>query len=221
MNFFGHALIAAELGGHAVDPRRVLGAMLPDFASMARTRLGEAADVEVAAGVALHHETDAVFHRLPHFLALSEEGVGDLERAGVGRGPARATSHVGAELLLDGLLLERGGTAPEAYLAAVGLDWAPLSILGRDEDGTERLGALYDRLGTFGLPDDYRTVDGCLLRLTQTLARRPRLAIGQDEQLAVREWLVGARAQLALDLDELMETLLVGLRARTEETSVG
>src|SRR5690606_31275930 len=51
MNFFGHACVAARVDS---DPRVLLGAMLPDFASMSRTRLAGSEDPAVAAGIALH-----------------------------------------------------------------------------------------------------------------------------------------------------------------------
>ena len=40
-------------------------------------------------------------------LDLYVRGTGELEAKGLGRGPARAVAHVGTELLIDGLLLDR------------------------------------------------------------------------------------------------------------------
>jgi hypothetical protein len=79
VNFFGHAAIASW---HSpADAGVALGSMLPDFASMCGARLDEQRDPRVAAGVALHHATDAVFHRAPVVLALFRDA---------GRAPGRA-----------------------------------------------------------------------------------------------------------------------------------
>src|SRR5690606_22101883 len=110
--YFGHAAVASWAPAPGPDPGaqasggRVLGAMLPDFATMSRARLAEASDVEVAGGIALHHETDRVFHHLPAVLALMRELDERLERAGCARGPRRAVAHIGVELLLDGVLVD-------------------------------------------------------------------------------------------------------------------
>src|SRR5690606_3246840 len=76
MNFFGHACVAARIDS---DPRVLLGAMLPDFASMSRTRLAGSEDPAVAAGIALHLATDDVFHGARGFLTLYSRGIDRLE----------------------------------------------------------------------------------------------------------------------------------------------
>lgn len=116
MNLLGHAHVALASGDE--DPAFVLGALLPDLASMARVRIDrEQLAPEVDRGVAYHLRTDAVFHTLPAFVG----GSADIRRAvlarGLSRGAARAVGHVGWELLLDGTLV--GTPAETAFHGAL------------------------------------------------------------------------------------------------------
>ncbi len=207
MNFFGHATVAEWL---SADPRWVLGAMLPDFASMCRARLRGAGDAVVAAGIALHHATDDAFHNAPTFLSLYVSGTEALEAAGLGRGPARAVAHVGTELLLDGLLLD-SATARSAYLEAVALESEPLGLAFK-ADGAERFGALHARLRDHGLPEDYRSPERVALRLEQILARRPRLALAPGDRGPVTQHLGETRERL----EELAPALMGEVRDALE-----
>lgn len=215
VNFVGHARVASWT---ASDPGFVLGAMLPDFASMSRARLVGADHPRVSAGIALHHRTDEVFHGAPTFVALNEGGAANLEARGLGRGPARAVAHVGTELLLDGLLLDDAATR-DAYLGAVRVEAAPLGLRFA-HDGGARFTALHRRLAEHGLPEDYRSAEGVLLRLEQVLARRPRLAWAADARPLVLTWLRATRGALeeALPrlLDEVRHGLEEGLRERVD-----
>jgi hypothetical protein len=211
MNFFGHATVACWLDR---DPRWVLGAMLPDFASMCRARLRGADDEIVAAGIALHHATDAAFHGAATFLDLYARGAEALEAAGVGRGPARAVAHVGTELLLDGLLLD-DSIAAEAYRAAVALPARELGLRFRDDDdgAAERFHALAVRLAAHGLPHDYRSPARVAGRLEQILARRPRLALAPADRSRVVPFLEATRAALATTLPRLLAEVAEALDA--------
>ncbi len=206
MNFFGHATVAAWL---SPDPRWVLGAMLPDFASMSRARLFGAEDAVVEAGVALHHATDDAFHGAPSFLELYARGAEALEAAGVGRGAARAVAHVGTELLLDGLLLD-DPEAARCYRAAVALPREPLGLRFRD-GGAARFAALDARLREHDLPEDYRSPERVALRLEQILARRPRLAFAPDERPAVVAYLERTQGTLVHAAPRLMAEVRRGL----------
>lgn len=208
MNFFGHATVACW---QHRDPRWVLGAMLPDFASMSRARLRGAEDPEVAAGIAHHHATDEAFHGAPTFLELYSRGAEALEASGVGRGPARAVAHVGAELLLDGILLD-DAAAGEAYLAAVALPREPLGLRFLGE-GAERFAALHARLGEHGLPEDYRSPERVALRLEQILARRPRLSLSPEDRPAVTAHLHRTRDTLVTLAPRLLAEVRHGLSA--------
>ncbi len=208
MNFFGHATVACWLDR---DPRWVLGAMLPDFASMCRTRLRGAANPLVEKGIALHHATDAVFHGAPTFVELYAAGTEELETAGLGRGPARAVAHVGTELLLDGLLLDDAEVA-SAYLDAVAL--ATRDDLGlRFRDGGEGFRRLAIRLSEHGLPDDYRSPDRVAMRLEQILARRPRLALVAEDRSPVVAYLTRTRRTLETRLSGLLREIATELDA--------
>lgn len=194
----------------------VLGAMLPDFASMSRARLRAVGDPHVEAGVALHHATDDVFHGAETFVALNAHGVDALEAAGLGRGPARAVAHVGIELLLDGLLLD-DPPLEAAYLEAVALPVAELE-LSFHRDGAARFEALQERLQSHGLPDDYRWPDRVALRLEQILARRPRLALSPADRPRVVRFLEDARGLLVDRLPTLLAEVDEGLASTPRST---
>lgn len=116
MNLLAHAHVALASDGDAgadPDPDYVLGAVLPDLASMARTRVVDRGQLgpTVDRGVSCHLRTDAVFHSLPAFVAGAAAIRTALRERGLARGAARAVGHVGWELLLDGTLV---GTPAEA-----------------------------------------------------------------------------------------------------------
>jgi hypothetical protein len=174
---------------------------------MARARLVGSSEPAIAQGVALHHATDDVFHGAPLFLRMYTEGITSLERSGVGRGTARAVAHVGTELLLDGLLLERS-EIDDLYLEAIALaEHAEIAW----RDGGERFASLHARLAGHGLPIEYRAPDRVAIRLGQALSRRPRLAIAETDSAPVLEWLEGARVSLAPELDALLGEVRHGL----------
>jgi hypothetical protein len=201
VNFFGHALVASRQGS---DPRWVLGAMMPDFASMCRARLEGSDDPVVSAGIAFHHRTDDAFHGAPTFLALYTEGIDALERRGVARGAARAVAHVGTELLLDGLLLD-DAPAQAAYLDAVALPAAASPGLRFRGDGGARFAKLYDRLRDHGLPEDYRSPERVAHQLERILAPRPRLALAAEDIPRIVPWLRETRGRLREGVEGLLE----------------
>jgi hypothetical protein len=112
MNFVAHAHVALRRAGTSWDV--AFGAVLPDLASMAGTRIDRSLlSPPVEEGVALHHRTDGVFHALEVFHAGSGQIRHALLDVGVHAGPARAVGHAGYELLLDGCLLTRPGIEEE------------------------------------------------------------------------------------------------------------
>lgn len=175
MNFVGHVHIARA---SETDPAFALGAMLPDFASMAGGRLGPSTEPRLAAGIAHHHRTDEAFHGAPDFVRLCTEVGAALEAQGVGWGGARAAAHVGVELLLDGVFLDDAATCA-LYLAATRASTAPdvqphLRLGGGDPTRWE---AVLRRVREQGIPHFYRDPDLVAERLLQIFAPRPRLAI--------------------------------------------
>lgn len=184
VNFFGHAVVSRWCAAHPAGGEYVggaahaLGAMLPDFASMCGGTLATPTEEPLAAGVALHHRTDAVFHHHRHVLELMGELHERLLRAGCGRGPARAGSHIGIELLLDGVLLDDGASCA-LYREAIA--HSPEGVRWREAADEQRFAGLRERLLAVGVPLDLRRPRAAALRLVRTLARRPRLAPGPGE----------------------------------------
>lgn len=170
MNFFGHAVVASW---QSPAPGVVLGAMLPDFATMIRARLGEATDADVAAGIAHHHATDARFHGLPIVVGLMRELDGRLDRLGCARGPRRAVAHIGVELLLDGVLVQ---DAAHRAVYVAGLAHDARGVVWRDEEGDVRFAALLARLRSNGAPEDLQRTHAITQRLQRILMHRPLLA---------------------------------------------
>lgn len=175
MNFVGHSVIARRTSD---DPAFVLGAMLPDFASMSGARLGKHEHPALAAGISDHHRTDDAFHATPTFVALCRDEGAALDAAGLPWGAARAIAHVGTELVLDGLLLETPGVE-RAYVDAIdAIDWLR-PALRFEKDGLPRFLELHGRLARYGPPHGYRDPLFVRDRLVQILERRPRLAVGE------------------------------------------
>ena len=215
MNFIGHATVALW---RSTEPLYVLGSMLPDFASMAGTRLAReepGRERRLAHGIALHHRTDDVFHGVPFFTGLVQETVERLTAEGVSRGAARAVGHVGVEMLIDGELL-RSPEVAHAYTAAlqVGARVTPAFV---EPAGLRRWHLLRERLLAHGPPHDYRDPEGVLWRLTHVLARRPRLALDAAASAQVRAALPGVQRRVIAGLGALLEVL----RARLDETAPG
>jgi acyl carrier protein phosphodiesterase len=209
VNFIGHAAVALW---QRADPRFVLGSMLPDFASMAGQRMastGADADPELAAGVALHHRTDDVFHAAPAFVALQQRALDALTPLGVPRGTSRAIGHIGVEMLIDGELLAERSLA-DAYLRAIEADVA-LSGVFRDPDAVADLARLRTRLVSYGVPYDYRDPDAVLRRLQIVLNRRPRLAIADEFAPRVLKLLPGLQRDVRAALPALLASVRAGL----------
>jgi hypothetical protein len=161
VNFVAHAVVAHR---ERADPAFAFGAMVPDLARLARRApLAPSCRGDVVtAGVAAHHRADAAFHDHPTFKAWMATVVDHLPAPDRG---ARAAAHVAVELLVDGVLLERGGAG--AYEDA--LAWAGDSV-----DGA--WGALVARMRTGDIVAAYGSPDGIGERVAGILQRRPRLA---------------------------------------------
>ena len=203
MNFFGHATVASWTP--EATPAFVIGAMLPDFATISGARSVRATHPEAIGGVALHHATDAVFHAAPDFVVLTRHARLQLERGGVANGSARAAAHVGIELLLDGTLVtdDRAG---DLYVQA--LRDAEAHIACADADDGARIARFLDRLRDAGIPYSYadpRVVAG---RVERALSSRPLLALpaGRADVLA------NAFADVAADVRGRAGSLLADVR---------
>jgi hypothetical protein len=193
MNFFSHAAIARRF---SAEPVFALGAMLPDFASMLGTRLPALEHPILERGVRFHHLTDHAFHELALFQELTREAHAALAARGVPRGPARAVAHVGVEILLD-VTLGQSASAREAYLAALeaGMRFEQWVSVAWPEHDRKRLVDLVETLARRGVVLD--TSSPIIVeRIKRTLARRPRLALGDDDPPRVLEWVEAARARV-------------------------
>jgi hypothetical protein len=165
-------------------------------------------DDALAAGVALHHATDAAFHALPSFTGVVRELGSRLTHAGVSRGPMRGVSHAAVELFLDGVLVD-DPRACDAYAAAIACD-ATLAL-----DEPERFAILRARLRAHGVPYDLRRADAIAARCLRMLAHRPLLAPKADEPAAITRVLddFARRARVAAP------TIMTALRASMESSA--
>jgi hypothetical protein len=190
MNFFSHAVVA---GRFSRDPVFVLGAMLPDFASMLGVRMRSVAEATIRNGVRFHHLTDGVFHELPVFRTLSRDANSALRDRGVARGPALAIAHVGIEILLD-TTLGQSAAARDAYLSGLEAGRTPAFArsLAWPEPEAKRLADLLETLVRRGIVLDTSS-ELLVERIRRTLAGRPRLRLGPDDPPRVRDWVEATR----------------------------
>lgn len=220
MNAGGHIAVASRAlaagarpeNGDVTDrPGYLLGSALPDLGSIGGYRLlGASPDPSVTAGIDLHHRTDDVFHRHPWFADRNRSLADRLQADGVGRGAARACSHVGIELLLDGELLADPRLVAATDDAYGGIP-ERLDLLDGLVDPERRAGwrEHLRRVAEWRMPDDYDRPDAVARRLHRILARRPRLALADDRVDTVAEALAefqqGIRATATEFLSELTD----------------
>jgi len=208
MNFFGHALLAHrdEATRGPIRAEFVLGAMLPDFASMLRTRPPSATLDALTAGLSFHHQTDDAFHGSQSFLEFSRLASSFLSDRGVPRGTARAVAHVGVELLLDAAFA-RENAANEAYLSAVACaltERVRSYIHWQRNDASERFQHLCHSLRHRGRYQENPASELVAERLRNILADRPRLAMDERGLSVVREWVDSARSQITSGAPQLL-----------------
>jgi hypothetical protein len=134
VNLVGHVAVALALGEPPPPVEFLVGCMLPDLAAIARVRLARP-EGTLGDGVAFHHACDATFHESEWFRDANRRLRDVLVDAGVDSGPARACSHAGVEMLLDGGLvssLEIEATA-RGTLDAVDAGADDLATLATDD----------------------------------------------------------------------------------------
>ncbi len=211
VNFVAHVHVALRLAGDRTDAAGLaFGAALPDLASMAGIRLDRAKlSGTVSEGVVLHHRTDAAFHSRPEFRAGSRRLSDELKEQGLPVGAARAIGHAGWELLLDGCLLERAGTAQAfADVLAAAPDVAT-GVAPADPDRWRRLLATMRRerwwLG-------YGDTELVARRLQQRLHARRRLAFPLEQVALVASALAAAKAPVDGALDGVIAGVTDALR---------
>ena len=216
MNFLAHAVLAAD---ERPDPLFVFGSMVPDFAHMAGLRHRGSRLTAVGDGVDYHHACDAIFHELPRFLdALARERRA-LRELGLPTGPARAVSHIGVELMIDGGLARRE-SAVELYRRAISdprveagdaVDWSVDPRRSEDLGVGERWSRAYARLRHGRLPVAYGDPEFVAARIAGVLAPRPRLAVPEERSAAVGEWAKAALPRYAAVAEKFVEETRLGL----------
>lgn len=166
----------------------LLGALLPDLATMAGARGVQIDHPTIEAGVRLHHEADAVFHADPLFIGLCSTGRAELQALGVRRATALGAAHVGIELLLDGAWIE-----DKALLAATraALDLGTRTPALRWPKNSGARPRFVEVCRRFGAPDaltGYRDAAEVGRRLARILGRHHRLAPRPDDLAPLRAW---------------------------------
>lgn len=195
-------------------PRFVLGAMLPDFAGMCRTRLVEATDPDVQAGIEMHHRVDAVFHDLPTFRRLMAEARQELRHSGVPRPATLAASHVGVEMLLDGVFVQRPGVLASFDEAMHVASDAAASLRWASDNGPTRFEMLRARVIESHLARQYARAQDVADRLVAMLQHRPRLDPGREGEVALRRFVLRNHPSIAEHVPALLAELEAGLAAR-------
>jgi hypothetical protein len=172
---------------------------LPDLQREAGVALGDTSawPVEVREGIAAHHAADAAFHDLALFRTQSLALTQVLRDREVPRGAARAIGHAGWELLFDGALLERAGTA-DAYVAAMAVD---VSAFAPEWD------AALARRVAHGPPWFYAEPASVAELLRRVLAHRELLAFDRSHCDVVAACLADAQPAIVDAVDEVLAAL--------------
>lgn len=207
MNFFGHAAVACW---RSKEPGFVLGAMLPDFWGMTRTRPLELPAGDLANGVSFHHATDSVFHAAPTFVELSREARISLSSLGLARGSALAVAHIGVEIVLDGVLA-REAEARDTYVRALEAERLLADVRWRSSEEAARVLELLAVLRTRSASPDHGSPEVVAWRVERALASRPRLALRPGDGRLVAEWARNAQPKVASGSEALLNEIRQGL----------
>jgi len=181
MNLVGHVAVALPpdtASNPSID--FLVGCMLPDLAAIARVRLVRPAG-DIGHGVAFHHACDAVFHDSAWFRGTNQAVRDALMDAGVERGAARACSHAGVEMLLDGSLVAEPMVAHHAQLVLDAADaradeFGPLAPAASRTQWVTRLRLIGSSLE----PQRYRDPRFVAERLQRMTAGRTRIELRHD-----------------------------------------
>jgi hypothetical protein len=178
VNLVGHVAVALDPGAVATpSPEFLVGCMLPDLAAIARVRLRRP-DGDLGRGVEFHHACDAAFHESEWFRSANRELRDALVDVGVESGPARACSHAGIEMLLDGQLVDAPVVEEQARLVldtvAIRADeLAPLAEPELQDVWVERV----RRIGEALDPTGYREPRFVAERLQRMTSGRRRIEL--------------------------------------------
>jgi hypothetical protein len=181
LNLVGHVAVALEPEAAPPSTDFLIGCMLPDLAAIARVRVARPTGA-LGDGVSFHHACDAVFHESEWFRSANRTLRDALVDAGVESGPARACSHAGVEMLLDGRLVTDPTVDSYArvVLDAVRADAPELGALAPPEARdawVERLQMIGGSLD----PARYRDARFVAERLHRMTSGRRRIELGADQ----------------------------------------
>jgi acyl carrier protein phosphodiesterase len=184
LNFFFHAAIARTLTSDAL---KALGSMLPDFAAICGGTLANSPDPRVQAGIDMHYACDKAFHDAPLFLEQCEIAANELQRAGVRRSTALAVSHVGIELMLDGMLCSDPNLNTYRSALDAAVDEQPILRWYREPTRCS-LADVYTELRASSIPLAYQDTSFVASMLVRILASEPRLAVETRVERLVEGW---------------------------------
>ena len=211
MNLVGHVAVALAPDEPAPPVEFLVGCMLPDLAAIARVRLTRPAGT-LGDGVAFHHACDAAFHESEWF-HTANRGLRDvLLDAGVGSGPARACSHAGVEMLLDGGLVAQQHVADhaQATLAAVDADAAALGALASDEVPAVWVARLH-LIGSSLEPRRYSDARFVAERLQRMTAGRRRIELPLADVDRVADALVAFQPAIVAAAPDVVHSVRVSV----------
>jgi hypothetical protein len=181
VNLVGHVAVALAPDEELPPTDFLIGCMLPDLAAIVRVRVARATGV-LGSGVAYHHACDGLFHESAWFRSTNRALRDSLLDAGVDTGPARACSHAGVEMLLDGRLVDQPHVAHGARVTLDALhDRAPtLASLAPEPTRT----VWVERVQMIGVtldPERYRDARFVAERLHRMTAGRRRIELPGDQ----------------------------------------
>jgi hypothetical protein len=213
MNYFGHAALSvwrAQAEGQEEPLGFILGSMLPDLLPMT----GSPGNLnfscpQITRGMAFHLEVDALFHQTETFILLNRTALARLRELGVARGPARASAHMGVEMLIDAQLAE-DKVVLEGYLNALRFGAAAADFSPHPPETTQRLRGLCAHLLARGARVHSINEERFRTRLSGTLQHRPRLAPTHTELSLIANYLCGfdtVRTEVPRLLDQLAPLL--------------
>lgn len=219
MNLVGHVAVAVHRTEHA-SSEHLAGAMLPDLAAMARVRLAPAGG-DLGDGIAVHHASDAAFHRSQWFNDRSQALRDALLAAGVDRGAARACAHAGVEMLLDG-----GWIADPRVRDASDRAFSVLRARGATRDRVHSLvapvdrahwAARLDRIATTIDLDAYRSPAAIATRLHHMTSGRARIELRREHVDTVTRELGRVQDAVLADAD----AVLAGVASACDHAAAG
>ncbi|NNE96769.1 MAG: hypothetical protein HKN24_12150 [Acidimicrobiales bacterium] len=210
MNLGSHVTIAAA---HYDDPLVRLGSALPDIATIGGFRMVPGSvNGPVGEGIAFHHKTDAIFHSHPWFTSRQKSVFDQLSTAGVGRGAARASAHVGVELLLDGEVFANDPDRSQLVSGAFAAARSAPDIAGAVPDESQELWR--DHLASlhrWRAPGYFRDPLAVAHRMESILARRPRLAMSAGDVPKVASALEAAQPSIAATAEDFLREMVEAL----------